>query len=413
MKADNYFQINVIGIKQIQTGLVLLGKLKFGELSEIHRLTERKESIYDPFGVNPIKVEKEDEEFQRQLNANKLKKISTYLRQNLELFKEGKSLGLFPTSIIVALDYDYDYEPDDLNDDFLDQAYSTELSNCFINKEGTKLFIPINKRVALIVDGQHRFYGVKELCDTLEDAKEKETINNFEFATTFLIGFDIYQLGQVFATVNFTQKPVNRSLYYDIFGSIPDTEKNDIKLAHDLALHLNNSEKSPIKGMIKMLGKGYGLFSQSFFVEKILIHFKSSGVWEKIYSDYIRGGDSYRKLPIFMRIYLNSIKEAYSSTWPNHVEKNGKHIYSSYNYNFVLCKTTGMGAFFRLIKDIYPRVEELSEEDMRSKILEIFNKISEEESKSLFSKEGDFGQGAGEGLQKKLYERLKSMLDLD
>jgi hypothetical protein len=31
-----------------------------------------------------------------------------------------------------------------------------------------------------------------------------------------------------------------------------------------------------------MLGKGYGLISQAFFVEKILDHFKNNGVWEKI-----------------------------------------------------------------------------------------------------------------------------------
>lgn len=54
------------------------------------------------------------------------------------------------------------------------------------------------------------------------------------------------------------QKPVNRSIYYDIFGSAPG-ELSEIKLAHDLTLHLNNNENSPIRGMIKLLGRGNGL----------------------------------------------------------------------------------------------------------------------------------------------------------
>lgn len=412
MNSNNYFQINVMPIRQIQTGLVLIGKLQFKQLLTIHRLTERKESLIDPFGEKTVISVKEDEEFQRQLSQNKLNKIGQYLSAQFGLLKENKALGLFPTSVIVALDDDIDYDPDKLDENFLEKVYSDKLSSCFINKEGTILYIPKNKRIALIVDGQHRFYGVKKFYDSLHKEEDKKILEDFEFPTTFLIGFDIYQLGEVFATVNFTQKPVNRSLYYDIFGSVPNTEMSDIKLAHDLALHLNNNEKSPIQGMIKMLGKGYGLFSQSFFVEKMLIHFKEGGVWEKIYSDYINNGTQYKKIPIFMKIYLRCVEDAYNSAWPVKVTKNDELVYSPYYYDFILCKTTGMGAIFRLIKEIYPQVENLSETDMHDKILEIFNRISKNEYMNLFSKTGDFGGTGGEGLQVKLYRHLKAKLKL-
>lgn len=410
MTANNYYEINVMPIRQIQTGTVLMGKLQFKQLLTIHRLTERKESLIDPFEEKKVNVEFEEEEFQRQLSPNKLNKIGNFLREQFELYKEKKSIGIFPTAIIVALDHDVDYDSDKLDEKLLEEQYFEKLSSCFIKRDSV-LYIPKNKRVALIVDGQHRFYGVKKFYESIQNEEDKKFIEDFEFPTTFLIGFDIYQLGEVFATVNFNQKPVNRSLYYDIFGSVPETEKNDIKLAHDLALHLNNNEESPIKDMIKMLGKGYGLFSQSFFVEKMLIHFKSGGVWEKIYSDYMTNGKQYKKLPIFMKIYLTCVEETFISAWPTRIEKNGKLVYSPYNYEFILCKTTGMGAIFRLIKDIYPLVENLSEKEMHDKIIDILDRVRKD-SKEIFSKNGAFGMTGGEGLQVKLYRFLKLKLKL-
>ncbi|MCZ7404646.1 MAG: hypothetical protein O8C67_06905, partial [Candidatus Methanoperedens sp.] len=245
--------------------------------------------------------------------------------------------------------------------------------------------------------------------ESLQKEEDKKKIDDFEFPTTFLIGFDIYQLGKIFAKVNFTQKPVNKSLYYDIFGSIPETEKNEIKLAHDLAMHLNNNEESPIKDMIKMLGKGPGLFSQSFFVEKMLIHFRNKGVWEKIFADYLTNGKEYKKLPIFMKIYLGCVEEVFITAWPIRINKDSKLVYSTYNYGFILCKTTGMGAILKLIKDVYPLVENLSEKEMREKILEILKRIEKDYVK-IFSNQGDFGGTGGEGLQDKLYKFLKLKL---
>ncbi len=401
MKAKNYFQINTMEVKQFQTGIVLLGKLTFKELLKIHRLTERKESLIDPFDEKKVDISREDEEFQRQLSESKLNKIVSYLKE------PGVSRGLFPTTMLVALDYESDYIEEEITEDFLSKIYLEDLKSCLINQERTKLFIPKNSRIALIVDGQHRFYGVKKYYDSLTTTEDKRAIEEFEFVTTFLIGFDIYEVGKIFATVNFTQKPVNRSLYYDIFGAVPDTERNEIKLAHDLALHLNNNPVSPINGMIKMLGKGYGLFSQAFFVEKMLIHFRGGGVWEKIYADYLSGGKEYRKLPDFMKIYLSCIKEKYKTAWPQKVERDGKKVYSPYKYDFILCKTSGMGAIFRLIREIFPIVEDFPAEKMQFKIASILERMPENKVVNIFSKDGEFGGAGAEGLQLKLYKKLK------
>jgi DGQHR domain-containing protein len=307
-----------------------------------------------------------------------------------------------------------------LTEKIIQDSYKPKLDCCFylLDKDPDiyKLFIPDNSETTLIVDGQHRFVGTKQLYSSLVDENTKKIVEDFEFIITFLVGFDIYEVGQIFATVNFNQKPVNRSLYYDIFGSAPQTDRegnlqNDIRLAHDLALHLNNNETSPIKSMIKLLGKGYGMFSQAFFVEKMLRVFRT-GIWNDYLIDYVNNGEDYKIIAKFMKAYFSAILEAYPSSWPKKITKGDDLVYSSYYYEFILCKTTGLGAYFRLIKFIYPKVAD-KPEDYKKNILTIFSKLSNTEASELFSKFGPYGGSGSEGLQDKLFRHLLSKYELD
>jgi hypothetical protein len=130
-------------------------------------------------------------------------------------------------------------------------------------------------------------------------------------------------------------------------------------------------------------------------------------------SDYLTGGIEYRLLPIFMKAYLRAVEQAYPQAWPTKVERDGRQVYSPFEYKFVLCKTTGMGAILRLIKDVYPIVSGLSNADeIFKKILLILPKLSESDIKKYFSKEGEFGGAGSEGLQTKLYKYLRTKLGL-
>lgn len=406
----NYYILDVAQISQLKsgTGAVFTGKLSFEELLTIHRLTERKESLEDPFGKKIINYQKEeDEEFQRHLSEKKLNEIKRYLIE--EINNPQSSISVFPSSLIISLDIN-ENNSEDLTEQKIAQYYTDDLDSCFVTNSGNfkKLYIPKNKRICLIVDGQHRFYGLKKYFDDLKIETDKKKVYNFEFITTILLGFDSYQVSQVFANVNFHQKPVNRSLYYDIFGA-SSNDKNEIQLAHYLVLHLQNNEDSPLKNMIKLLGKGYGLFSQAFFVEKVLIHYYSGGVWESLYEDFKNNGKTFLKIPTFIKLYFNSIREHYPDCWPEKVERDGELVYSSFAYDYILCKTTGMGAFLRLIKDIYPRTENINT-NSKAELDKIFGNISASEAEQLFSKNGDFGGGGSEGLQLRLYKFLKERL---
>jgi DGQHR domain-containing protein len=419
---NKYVILDMVQVSQLQSGLVFAGKMKFGELNLIYKLTERKESIDDPFGGHRIVFEESSTQFQRQLSQKKLGDIQAYLKEEMLQRESGKSLAMFPSSLIL---YNRAYEPDDLNnrndsneevltEKLISENYTDTLDCCFYLPSDDKpdlyrLFIPKNRGITLIVDGQHRFIGTQRFFKSLKDS-DRELVEDFEFIVTYLVGFDLYEVGQIFATVNFNQKPVNRSLYYDIFGSAPQTDRdgklqNDIRLAHDLALHLNNNETSPVRSMVKLLGKGYGLFSQAFFVDKMIRYVFKSRIWDSLLTDYLSGGNEYKVIAQFMKEYFSALQEAYPSAWPKKVKKENALVYSSYYYEHILCKTTGLGAYFRLIKHIYPLVTK-EPSNFKTNILNIFHKMKDSEANELFAKTGDFGGAGSEGLQDKLYRHL-------
>jgi DGQHR domain-containing protein len=410
---DNFYKISALEVLQLnsKSGAVFTGRITFEQLLTIHRLTERKESTIDPFGerTNIIKID-DDEEFQRHLNTSKLSDLNKFLANE---FKDETQNIIFPSSVILSLDLN-ENNSDNLTETEIDKFYEPDINSCFVvNNNGYSLiYIPKSKRICLIVDGQHRFYGLKKFYESTNDKILKKRILEFQFISTILLGYDSFQVAEVFANVNFNQKPVNKSLYYDIFGSAAK-EKNEIQLAHFLALHMQNSLDSPLCDMIKLLGKGYGLFSQAFFVEKLLVHFVKNGIWNNLYYNYLNDGQEFLKIPVFLKEYFRAIEKCYDNCWPKKVEKDSELVYSAFSYNYILCKTTGMGAFFRLIKDIFPIVSDLkTENEIFNKCVSIFSQLSKEKANELFSKSGEYGQGGSEGFQIRLYKELKQTYKL-
>lgn len=411
---NNYYKINAINVSQLKSGSagVFTGKLKFSELLKIHRLTERKESTIDPFGENKGIQEFNDEEFQRHLSIKKLNEIKSYISKEVNNPSESTK-AIYPSSVIISLDLHED-NSDSLTETEIENYFQEKMSRCFVKQTNdtlAQIFIPKVERICLIVDGQHRFYGLKKYYEDLSN-DQKGQIEEFEFITTILLGFDPYQVAEVFANVNFHQKPVNRSLYYDIFGAA-STDRNQIQFAHFLTLHLQNSSDSPLVSMIKLLGKGYGLFSQSFLVEKLIPHFSENGVWYDLYNDFKNDGNRFYIIADFIKLYFKSIENKYHAAWPIPINPNDERpIYSSFKYEYILCKTTGMGAFLRLMKDIYPLLKDTPKENWKEKIDTILSPIENKEAKLLFSKTGEYGGGGSEGIQLKLYRHLKYRLGL-
>lgn len=350
-----------------------------------------------------------DEYYQRSVNPTRLKDISKYIEKTI--LSKDDMLPLFPTSIILALDNtDLDFETANLGDEF---------------KLGT---LPRN---ILIVDGQHRFFAMKKLYEEADRRKSiyvddcnkiLEYLNSYRFNCCILLNYDLWEQAQIFATVNFNQRKVNKSLFYDIYGieapgeeggSIP--KQNEIYVAHLLVKFLNSDEKSPLCGFIKMLGTGKGFISQAFLVEQIMKHFSATGIWIDVVEDLKQNTNKklYKYAASELVTYLSAVKFAFKTYWPEDINSQGS----------VLCKTTGVGAIMVFLRDLHDAmpvelVEDLKNNPESPELIEkliyyFFENLSylKDDAESLFSTgdKGNFKSTGGTGLQRELYKEMKSI----
>ncbi len=153
----------------------------------------------------------------RRLSPNRVRQLRSYVNTHD---------ATFPTSIILAVKSEcalYDEENATLH---LSAADEAEL-----------------KRIAKIIDGQHRIAGLEAL------GKEAD----FELSVAIFVGSDIATQANIFATVNLAQTKVNRSLAYDLLDY--ERKRSPQKSAHHIAVALDQIEGSPFLRRIKRLGR--------------------------------------------------------------------------------------------------------------------------------------------------------------
>jgi DGQHR domain-containing protein len=422
-----YTEFKYEEVNQITRGKMGIAIVKFSDLKSIVRFTARAEEKSDPLSslVEIENIEKDNIRFYQRVVADK----RTYRIQQFiikEALKEYKlkkglsripSLGLFPTSTLIAVNIFKAENKEEYENEYYnyEKDAGNQITLCF--QKDNVIYIPKNNEIALVVDGQHRIAALRDLLlkvnhglkfgrkNVLEIVDEsflnflRDRIENFEFLCTLLIDFNIYEQGEIFASVNFNQKPVDRSLYYDIFGSSPNTEKNELKLSHNLVSHLNYNDESVLKGLIDMLGNGEGVVSQSAVMENLMKLFGKGKCWNHLYMDYRSDGERYKTIGLFLRLYFAQIKDTFNVFWP----KNNNPKESS-----ILIKTTGMGAFIRLINDIYKDINpnhDKNKKEIEIDLINVFDKIKEK-GNFYFNKDSSFIKGAGQGLQSKLYKRI-------
>lgn len=203
--------------------------------ADIRRLNERDVERY--LGI------------QRPLSKSRVKEIRRYIHENRD--------ATFPTSVIVAIDEkcaEYDSEKGLLT------LYSSEASD---DEEE----IPY-KKIAKILDGQHRLAGFLDEQDKFIALKGEFKIN-----VAIFVGIDISEQAKIFATVNLAQTKVNKSLVYDLEDLA--RKRNPYKSAHHIAVALDKNKKSPLYQRIKRLGvatpgRKYEPLTQASFVEALV-----------------------------------------------------------------------------------------------------------------------------------------------
>ena len=349
--------------------------------------------------------------YQRQLNLEHLKEIKRYLASTILSEMNGKRIdAIFPTSVLIA--------------------YSSEDIRIKDNEDVIDIDIPDG---VYVVDGQHRlkamielYKGVTPPSHILLDGNKrvKAYLENYKFNCTILVNYDLWEQARIFADINFKQKKVSKSLYYEIYGMNYSEDplqwrQNAVFLAHSLVAYLNVNRLSPIRGNVKMLGsKDKGFISQSFLVEALLRHISSPrGIW---YYDPMRTKVD-KALLIGMAgetlSYFTVVHQVFGDMWPS---SDGKH-------KSIICKTTGMGALLRLMGDIHRILPANIFDTIKSRdaigidngyvenVTKIMAKLKPHEAR-LFSIEqgvGEFNGTGGKGLEGALYKEMKSLLEIE
>lgn len=171
---------------------------------------------------------------QRSLQPERLKAISEYI---------NRPDSAFPNSIILAANY---RKADGLIQDAEDDGKSDKRWTVSEKAEGRcTLTIPTPEKLAAIIDGQHRLFAFA--------GADKERLDMHLICSIFLDLPKPFQ-AHLFATINSTQKRVDKSLTYELFGynveEEDDTYWSPDKLAVFLTRRLAIDDKSPLKGKI-------------------------------------------------------------------------------------------------------------------------------------------------------------------
>lgn len=200
--------------------------------------------------MNPEGTGYQLEGTQRLVQDKRLTEIANYI---------NRVDAAFPNSIIIAANHDlatgFDQgEVEDISDEHSEhtaispsKAWTVEES-----EDGChKLTIPTDEALAAVIDGQHRLFSFAKV--------DVQVIRNMELLCSVFLDVPKSLQAQIFAVINSTQKRVDRSLTYELFGyNVTDEDESywtPDKLAVFLTRKLGTDHESPLRGRILVAPK--------------------------------------------------------------------------------------------------------------------------------------------------------------
>ena len=110
--------------------------------------------------------------------------------------------------------------------------------------------IPEIERSAQIIDGQHRVAGLRAAIT------EKPALGKLQIPVSIYESLTPQQCANIFLAINTEQKPVPKSLVYDLYELAAEAFVDDAALrARDIVDALNSEDGSPYLGMFKYPGE--------------------------------------------------------------------------------------------------------------------------------------------------------------
>ena len=283
-----------------------------------------------------------EKDFQREKKDPRVREIADFLL--------SEEYALFPNTIIVTCDL--------LNDELAEtdirkfaetpelQKSSIQTGRAFLdNNDGPTLYVPYRKGTILVIDGQHRLVGIERALQINETG-----LGEYDLLTTFILGFDRSAVAQLFYTVNYNQKSVNKSLLYHLSGEF-SREIDATTFLHEVVKLLNELPKSAFRGRIKILGirpkdldpvlKARMTVSQAFLIDYLLSSISESSLrsnYQPVFLYYFRKKEFQIEIARFLLKYFTAVSKI-SEGWESPDAS-------------VISKTVSIGAFIKLLQVI-------------------------------------------------------------
>ena len=188
---------------------------------------------------------------QRLTQDKRLNEIANYI---------NRVDAAFPNSIIIAANHDlvtgFDQgEVEDIASEDDEQSGTRHQSKAWTVEEleegHHKLLIPTSEKLAAVIDGQHRLFSFAKV--------DMQAIRSMDLLCSVFLDLPKSLQAQIFAVINSTQKRVDRSLTYELFGyNLADEAENywtPDKLAVFFTRKLGTDQESPLRGRIVVAPK--------------------------------------------------------------------------------------------------------------------------------------------------------------
>ncbi len=279
--------------------------------------------------------------YQRALAEDRVDSIRDYL---------DTPDSTFPNAIIVSIDSDF-------IDNWTEVEGGQNVSVLQVKKE---------KGAVRIIDGQHR-------AAALDKAPE-----DFFVIVTIFIDLDIFKCAHIFAKINSTQKSVNPSIAFQLFGY--QEKRSPQKTAHDIAEVLNSKQGSPFYKKLLMLGSKddwcVGTLSQATFCKYLMTLYTKN--FEADENSLLRGEklEMYDNYPLRTLFVEGKDDEIMKIVWKFffRIAKTWETQWNDNTATSILVKTTGYIAFIHVLKKwlLSSRKEEVLQD---SGVAEAFQRI--------------------------------------
>lgn len=315
-----------------------------------------------------------DKVYQRRLNLNRVKTISTFIQS---------SKGVMPTAVVLNSK----------------QELKIENNSLCIDLESDKFFI---------IDGQHRIEGAKEgdpsypLCVVI--------LNHVD---------DDYQ-SELFLTINNEQKRVNSNVRFNMMGN--DSVKTPERIVRNMIHAFNTSPDSALRGMIRMddspISRNDNKLSLATVAEPIVgyiyntrKHYELKRLLEQYECfDYIcepiNKSFNQKKKRMLWSLYISNEEVVIYRILSNYFKAIKLTFPEQWNSNkYILSKTTGYNAIIMLFKDVFGICAADSNSFNTSKMLSILSPIKELGDKITLENYG-LGQSGTVKLYNEMRERI-------